>query len=156
MGLFYLLSQSRKAMADSLTPAQRSDHMRRIRSSDTSPELLVRKGLHALGYRFQITNKDLPGKPDLVFSRRRKVIFVHGCFWHSHKDCPIAHLPKTRTEYWQNKFEVNIARDQRNAAELNSLGWSVMVVWECETAKMPELLARLTVFLGKPQYNTLS
>jgi DNA mismatch endonuclease (patch repair protein) len=130
--------------------------MRRIGSSDTSPELLVRKGLHALGYRFQITSKNLPGKPDLVFSRRRKVIFVHGCFWHSHQDCPIAHLPKTRPEYWQNKFEVNMARDQRNAAELNSLGWSVMVVWECETTKMPELLGRLTDFLGPTQYSTLS
>jgi len=141
-------------MADTLTPDQRSDHMRRIRSSDTSPELLVRKGLHALGYRFQITGKNLPGKPDLVFSRRRKVIFVHGCFWHSHQDCPIAHLPKTHTEYWQNKFEMNMARDQRNVDELNSLGWSVMVVWECETAKVPELLVWLINFLGPTKCGT--
>ncbi len=137
-----------RTMADSLTRAQRSARMRKIRNRDTTPELLVRRSLHALGYRFQVSGRGMPGQPDIVFRRRRKVIFVHGCFWHSHEGCSIAHIPKTRQDYWRGKFEANKVRDRQELVDLETLGWTSFIVWECETAKMPELLAKLTNFLG--------
>lgn len=105
--------------------------MRAIRSRNTRPELLVRKYLHAAGFRYRLHDKRLPGKPDIVLPRYRAVIFVHGCFWHGH-DCKYFILPKTRTEFWQKKIEANRARDREHIVQLNQLAWRVIVVWECE------------------------
>lgn len=117
-------------MADVLTPAQRSHNMSRIRGKDTKPELLLRRGLHAAGFRFRLHRKDLPGCPDLVFPSRRAVIFVHGCFWHGHA-CPMCKMPATRPEFWRAKIEANHARDLRSVTALQSAGWRVLIIWEC-------------------------
>jgi DNA mismatch endonuclease (patch repair protein) len=106
--------------------------MARIRSSNTSPEIALRRELHRLGLRFTLGNKKLPGKPDLVFPRHRAVVFVHGCFWHRHPGCNIATTPKSNTVFWQEKFDRNVARDARVIGELEQLGWRVFVAWECE------------------------
>jgi DNA mismatch endonuclease (patch repair protein) len=106
--------------------------MSRIRSRDTSPEIALRRELHALGLRFTLNNKCLPGKPDLVLPRYRAVVFVHGCFWHRHPGCNIATTPKSNTSFWREKFERNVARDQRVAQELATAGWRVFIAWECE------------------------
>lgn len=119
-------------MADFLSPDQRSERMSRIRSKDTSPELALRRALHALGLRFRIHDKRLPGKPDIVLPKFRTVVLVHGCFWHRHAGCNVATTPKTNTAYWQEKFDRNVQRDQRNAAALDALGWKVVTAWECE------------------------
>ncbi|WP_212786303.1 very short patch repair endonuclease [Ferrigenium kumadai] len=118
-------------MADVHSPAVRSKNMRAIRSKNTKPELLVRKSLHAAGFRYRLHDKRLPGKPDIVLPKYRTVIFVHGCFWHGH-DCKFFKLPQTRTKFWQEKIETNQARDREHIAQLIQLGWSVIVVWECE------------------------
>lgn len=125
-------------------PIGRGENMRRIRSKDTQPELVVRRLAHALGFRFRLHRKDLPGRPDLAFIHRRKVIFVHGCFWHQHpsKGCSDARMPKSRTDYWHPKLERNVQRDKEHIAALQAAGWDVLVVWECET-KAPETLAGL-------------
>ncbi|ROZ66244.1 DNA mismatch endonuclease Vsr [Ramlibacter sp. WS9] len=124
--------------------------MRRIKSKDTTPELVVRSVTHSLGYRFRLHRADLPGKPDLVFPGRKAVIFVHGCFWHQHPSvaCSDSRLPKTRVEYWLPKLARNQARDKQNIAALRKLGWRIMVVWDCETAKRETLTRRLKEFLG--------
>jgi DNA mismatch endonuclease (patch repair protein) len=121
-----------------VSPA-RSALMARIRGADTKPELLVRRAAHALGYRFRLRRRDLPGSPDVVFPRLKVALFVHGCFWHRHKECRRTTMPKTRTEFWSAKFEDNIRRDRRVAAELEALGWRCEVVWECETIRPEEL-----------------
>jgi DNA mismatch endonuclease (patch repair protein) len=117
-------------MVDVLSPQQRSFNMSRIRGRDTKPEILLRRGLHARGFRFRLHRKDLPGRPDLVFSGRRAVIFVHGCFWHGH-DCPMCRLPATRADFWAAKIEKNRCRDLKAVKALGSSGWRVLVVWEC-------------------------
>ena len=117
---------------DKLTPAERSALMGKIPGKDTKPELMVRSLLHAMGYRFRLHRKDLPGKPDIVLPRHRLVIFVHGCFWHGHRKCRLAQVPATRSEFWQEKFIRNAARDQESECRLRKLGWNVLVVWECE------------------------
>lgn len=114
--------------------------MARIRSSNTRPELAVRRLLHAQGFRFRLHRKDLPGRPDLVLPRHKLAIFVHGCFWHQHVGCRLASSPKSRQDYWNPKLAGNVERDRRNVAQLRSDGWRVEVVWECDTRK-PELLA---------------
>lgn len=119
-------------MTDFLTPAERSRRMARIRSSNTSPELALRRGLHRLGLRFTLGNKKLPGKPDLVLPRHRVVVFAHGCFWHRHPSCSISTTPKSNIRFWQEKFDRNVARDARVAEELEALGWRVLIAWECE------------------------
>jgi DNA mismatch endonuclease (patch repair protein) len=119
-------------MTDFLTPAGRSERMARIRSSNTSPEIALRKELHAMGLRFRLGGRGLPGRPDLVLPRYRSVILVHGCFWHRHAACPIATTPKSNTQFWVDKFKRNVARDIRVSAELLQMGWRVVVVWECE------------------------
>lgn len=129
-------------MTDHLTPERRSWNMSRIRNRDTKPEILVRSILHRLGFRFTVSgpkNKTLPGKPDIVLPKHRTVIFVHGCFWHRHKNCKETTTPKTRTEWWQAKFDGNVERDKRNQKALRKLGWKVIVVWECETKKEQQL-----------------
>ena len=121
-------------MVDSLTPEQRSERMSRIRGSDTKPELLVRRFLHAAGFRYRLHVRDLPGKPDLILPKHRTVVFVHGCFWHAH-GCQKGRIPGTRSEFWQEKFASNKARDARNMRALRRLGWQVITVWECTLSK---------------------
>ena len=129
-------------MADVLTPEQRHRNMVAIRSRNTKPEMVVRRVAHSLGFRFRLHRKDLPGKPDLVFPRFRKVILVHGCFWHMH-DCPAGRVtPKTNAEFWQRKRHGNVERDARTAEALKALGWAVLDVWECQT-KDTELVKNL-------------
>lgn len=129
----------------------RSENMRRIRSKDTAPEMAVRSLAHRLGYRYRLHRKDIPGKPDLVFPSRRKVIFIHGCFWHQHPGCREGRPPKSNTAYWLPKLERNMERDKDALARLAAAGWDVLVIWECET-KDAEILARtLTGFLGAPR-----
>jgi len=126
---------------DRLTKEQRSWNMSRIRGKDTSPERAVRSMLHRLGYRFRLHSRSLPGRPDLVLPKYGTVVLVHGCFWHRHARCPLAFTPKTREQFWSEKFDANIARDRRVVRALRSLGWRVLVVWECEV-RDTELLSR--------------
>ena len=125
----------------------RSANMRAIRSKGMQPELKVRSIAHRLGYRFRLHRKDLPGKPDLVFASRRKVIFVHGCFWHSH-DCKSAHVPRSNQEYWRPKLERNKTRDGKNIEALEAKGWQCLVIWECEVRDEGGVKKRLRMFLG--------
>ena len=121
--------------------------MSRIRGRDTSPEKVVRSMLHRMGFRFSLHRKDLPGKPDIVMPRHSTVIFVHGCFWHLHKGCKQARIPKTRHAWWKQKLEGNASRDLKKRTELRRLGWRVIAVWECETEKPDKLRRRLERFL---------
>ncbi|MFT3690849.1 very short patch repair endonuclease [Paenirhodobacter sp.] len=134
---------------DTLTAEQRSERMSRVRGRDTKPELLVRRMIHGLGYRFRLHRRDLPGTPDLVFPSRRKVIFVHGCFWHRHPDpgCPLARLPKSKLDFWLPKLETNRKRDETNLARLADLGWETLVIWECQTRERGLLEAKIREFL---------
>lgn len=125
----------------------RSANMRAIRSKDMRPELAVRYLVHQIGYRYRLHTANLPGKPDLVFASRRKVIFVHGCFWHAHKDCKAAHVPKSNLGYWAPKLERNRTRDDKNIEDLVAIGWKPLVVWECEIRDQEELMKRLLDFL---------
>ncbi len=120
-------------MADTLTEAERSERMSRVRGKDSKPEMVVRRLVHGMGYRYRLHRRDLPGTPDLVFPSRKKAIFVHGCFWHRHPDpaCKLARLPKSRLGFWKTKLEGNRRRDLENRARLSELGWDVLVVWEC-------------------------
>ena len=111
---------------------QRSRNMSAIKSKNTKPEIKVRKVLHSMGYRFRLHRKDLPGSPDIVLPKYKTVIFVHGCFWHRHKNCMYASTPKTRQEFWEAKFRENINRDKLNQENLSSKGWKIIIVWECE------------------------
>lgn len=133
-------------MADKLTPERRSANMARIRAKHTKPEMLVRRIVHGLGYRYRLHRRDLPGTPDLVFSPRRKVIFVHGCFWHLHH-CRAGRIPATRRHYWEPKLRRNAARDAEHLAALEAAGWQVLTIWECETGDRAALQARLQAFL---------
>ena len=133
-------------MADVYGKSKRSEVMGRVRAVNTKPELAVRSLLHALGYRFRLHRKDLPGTPDIVLPARSAVIFVHGCLWHGHSGCKAAARPTSNQEYWNRKIDGNIARDKRNKAELRRLGWRVLVVWECRL-KAAGLEARLHRFL---------
>jgi len=127
--------------------AARSRTMRQVRAKDTKPEMIVRRAAHALGRRFRLHRKDLPGRPDLAFARDRRAIFVHGCFWHGH-DCKRgARTPKTNRAYWEAKIARNMARDRDALASLAALGWETLVVWECETRDLPALRERLAAFL---------
>ncbi len=137
---------------DTLTTIERSERMSRIRGKDTSPEIAVRRLVHALGYRYRLHGGKLPGRPDLVFGKRHKVIFVHGCFWHRHPDpsCKLARLPKSRLDFWRPKLEANRARDMRNEVSLRASGWKCLVVWECELGSRAPLERRLRSFLGRP------
>lgn len=121
--------------------------MARVRRENTRPELIVRSLLHRMGYRYQLHRKDLPGTPDIVFPSKRKVIFVHGCFWHQHEECSKATLPKTRADFWQEKLSANRIRDARVQDELRILGWDVYVVWECLTRDRAKLKQSLEQFL---------
>lgn len=135
-------------MTDTLTPRQRSERMSRIRGKNTVPELMVRRMAHGLGYRFRLHRKDLPGSPDLVFPRMKKVVFVHGCFWHGH-DCGKGRLPKSNVDFWEAKIDKNRDRDVRTVSALRAAGWSVLVLWQCETKDLKVLENRLRRFLEK-------
>lgn len=137
---------------DVITPEQRSAIMSRIRSKDTTPELIVRRLAHALGYRFRLHVRNLPGVPDLVFPRHRKVVFVHGCFWHQHPGCRFAYKPKSNVGFWQKKFAANLDRDAGLLQELEERDWTSLVIWECETSDLKTLAARMTSHLKHPTY----
>ncbi|WP_246104757.1 very short patch repair endonuclease [Sphingomonas xanthus] len=128
--------------------------MAKIRSGDTKPELIVRRLLHGLGYRYRLHGKELPGKPDLVFSKRRKVIFVHGCFWHQHNAtaCLDGRKPKSNTAYWHPKLARNVKRDRENLEKVAAAGWESLVLWECELRDQVALSARLQSFLGPTRH----
>jgi DNA mismatch endonuclease (patch repair protein) len=121
--------------------------MAKVHGKDTAPELFVRRTAHSLGYRFRIHRADLPGCPDLVFPSRRKVIFVHGCFWHRHKGCKRASVPQARQKFWLEKFASNVARDKRNIAALIEAGWDVLVLWECRLRDKDSVVRELRTFL---------
>ncbi len=135
---------------DTLAPAERSARMALIQGKNTKPELAVRRLVHGMGYRYRLHAPELPGRPDLVFRPRRKAIFVHGCFWHRHDDptCKLARLPRSRLDFWKTKLEGNRARDARVVAELGSLGWATLVLWECQIKTRASLEATITEFLG--------
>ncbi len=120
-------------MADIVDSKRRSRIMSRIKGRDTTPELVVRRMAHRLGFRFRLHRKDLPGRPDIVFPRHRTAVFVHGCFWHRHNECRYAYTPKSRVAFWTEKFKKNVAHDRRSEEALRNLGWRVFVIWECET-----------------------
>ena len=129
---------------EGIVSSVRSRNMAAIRGKDTAPELAVRRILHAMGLRFRLHRKDLPGRPDIVLPKHRTVVFVHGCFWHRHEDCRYTTTPKTRQEFWQTKFAANVERDGRNRTDLRQLGWRVIVVWECELRQPSDLKERLS------------
>ena len=132
---------------DRLTAKERSENMRRVRAKDTVPEMLVRRLVHGMGFRYRLHVTALPGKPDLVFPRMSKIIEVRGCFWHQHKCCK-AHIPKSRTEFWRSKLNGNKRRDKQNERQLLALGWAVCAVWECELKNLDEVKRRLAQFLS--------
>lgn len=129
--------------------------MRSVKRAHTGPEIRVRQALHALGLRFRLHRRDLPGSPDIVLPRFRTAVFVHGCFWHRHLNCRYATTPKSRQDYWLPKFEANVERDARKEAQLQNLGWRVLVIWECETKTREVLKARLRLEFDLPLYEPL-
>src|SRR2546421_1945303 len=135
-------------MADTINPKRRSENMRRIRSKGMRPELAVRRLVHAMGYRFRLHVSDLPGKPDIVLARKKKIIEVRGCFWHQHGKCVDSHIPKSRIQYWRPKLQGNQRRDKKNTRALEALGWKVFVVWECEVQDLKRIKRVLSNFLS--------
>ncbi len=125
--------------------------MSKIRSKNTKPEMLLRKALFAIGYRYRIDYKNLPGKPDIVFPKYKTAIFVHGCFWHGHEGCKIAHIPKSNIEFWEQKISKNQERDQNNILKITSMGWKILTFWECEISKktIPYIIANIAEMLYK-------
>lgn len=132
---------------DILTPEQRSRRMSAIRAKGTKPEITIRRFVYSLGYRYRLHAKNLPGKPDLVFKQRKKVIFVHGCFWHHHENCKKARLPQSRQEYWHKKILANASRDKVNIESLEKMGMKVLVIWECEIEKKDVIENKIRKFL---------
>lgn len=137
-------------MTDVLTPQQRSANMAAITGKNTKPEMVVRRAIHRLGYRYVLHQKNLPGRPDLVFPSRRKIVFVHGCFWHMHQCRYGRVVPVTNADFWSAKRNGNVMRDIRNVAALRNLGWSVLVVWECQIREIDVLANRIVRFLERP------
>lgn len=139
-------------MTDTLSIGRRSENMRRIRSKGTKPEIFVRQAVHALGYRFRLHSTALPGKPDLVFPKLRKIIEIRGCFWHQHKGCIDSHIPKSNLKYWREKLQKNVTRDKQNLGALRRGGWSVLVIWECRVnpSRKKKLVECLKTFLESP------
>ncbi len=128
--------------------------MARISGKNTQPEIMVRRILHALGSRFRLHRRDLPGCPDVVLPSRHLAIFVHGCFWHRHDGCKMSTIPKTRREFWAAKFAANVARDHRNIQVLKAIGWRAEVIWECETREPDLLKGKLAKLIGQPRGRT--
>ncbi|MCA0016096.1 very short patch repair endonuclease [Mesorhizobium sp. B292B1B] len=136
---------------DTLSTTQRSERMARIHGRNTKPEMVVRRLLYRMGYRYRLHRADLPGKPDIVFGKRKKAIFIHGCFWHRHRDpaCRLARLPKSRLDFWGPKLSANAERDALKQDTLRRLGWNVLVVWECELRQSEQLENTLRQFVGE-------
>lgn len=135
-------------MADVFLPAVRSAIMARIKGKNTTPEMRVRRLLHAMGFRYSLHRAKLPGKPDIVLTRHHKVIFIHGCFWHCHTGCPRAAMPTSNVQFWHRKLTGNKNRDQRVRRELRKNGWKVLVIWQCQLKNIDSLTRRLLRFLG--------
>jgi DNA mismatch endonuclease, patch repair protein len=140
-------------VTDIVDHRRRSEMMARIGPRNTTPEIAVRRAAHALGFRFRLHRKDLPGCPDAVFPKRRLAVFVHGCFWHRHEGCSNCTMPKTRPEFWRQKFEGNVERDRRNCEQLTRLGWRILIVWECESEDRARLEQTLIIALGSRPAN---
>ncbi|MDR1493496.1 MAG: very short patch repair endonuclease [Planctomycetaceae bacterium] len=132
---------------DHLTKEKRSWNMSRIRSQETTPEIIFRKLIHRAGFRYRLYDKTLPGKPDLVLKKHRTVVFIHGCFWHGHKNCERGNRPKTHKNFWNKKIEGNIARDNKNRIKLRKIGWRVFTVWECELKNLDSIFAKFKKFI---------
>ena len=132
---------------DRISREHRSWNMSRIQSGHTKPEIIVRSLLHNMGYRFRLHRKDLPGKPDIVLPRYKSVIFVNGCFWHRHKGCKNATSPKTKKTFWREKFKANVERDRKAQEELKSMGWKILIIWECELSDINSVSIDIRSFL---------
>lgn len=134
---------------DKISQERRRKNMQAIKSKNTKPEMVVRRLIHEMGFRYRLHGKNLPGKPDLVFSTRKKVIFIHGCFWHAHSnpECKISRVPKSNEEFWIPKLEATSIRDRKHITELQSLGWKSLVIWECEIKNKDILIKNITKFL---------
>ncbi len=130
-------------MADHISAEKRSWNMRQVRNKNTTPEILTRSLMHAMGLRFRLHRKNLPGSPDIVLAKYRTVVFVHGCYWHRHPGCKYASTPKTNTAFWQNKFAQNVNRDTESCRKLKKSGWNVLIIWQCETKDIEKLRKRL-------------
>lgn len=142
-------------MPDTISPQDRSKLMSKIHSKNTRIDQIVRKWLFSFGYRFRLNDKRYPGTPDIVLPKYKTAIFIHGCFWHAHLNCRIAHIPKSRTDYWINKFQRNTERDRKKIESLEYLGWNVIIVWECELNYDPDLrLIRLLEEIRGVSYDT--
>ena len=132
---------------DIVSPQKRSWMMSRVRSRDTAPEKAVRSLVHQMGFRFRVHKRSLPGSPDIVLARHKKVVFVHGCFWHQHKGCPSASKPKSNQGFWNAKLEENVRRDKSSQGALDQMGWKSLVVWECDLTNYDGLIGKLEKFL---------
>lgn len=133
---------------DIVSTSTRSDIMRRVRGKNTRPELIVRKILYSRGYRYRLHLKSLPGKPDIVFQKLRKIIFVHGCFWHQHARCDQNRPPKSREDFWGPKLQSNKANDKKVMRQLNESGWDLLIIWECELANLREAENKIVFFMN--------
>lgn len=133
---------------DTISPSERSKVMRKVKGKNTALEMKVRSLIHGMGYRYRLHAKELPGTPDIVFRPKKKVIFVHGCFWHRHKGCKLARMPKSRVEFWRTKLTANRDRDRTNIDQLRRLGWDVLVIWECEAKESDRIRNKIDVFLS--------
>ena len=134
-------------MTDTCSQELRSEIMARIRSKDTKPEMIVRRLIHGMGYRYRLHVRKLPGSPDIVMTSRRKIIEVRGCFWHGHKNCKNARIPKSRIDFWTRKIKNNQDRDSANKIRLEATGWKLLEIWECETRNIAELKVKLETFI---------
>lgn len=137
---------------DIVPPEKRSRMMAGIKGKNTKPEMVVRRLVHGMGFRFRLHRKDLPGSPDLVFPRLRRVIFVHGCFWHRHPGCKFAYTPKSNAQFWEEKLEANMRRDAVALQALDALGWNALIVWECEVSNLLGVEQTLNSFLAVKQH----
>ena len=136
-------------MTDTLSAERRSENMRRIRSKDTSPELIIRRLIYGMGFRYRLHVANLPGKPDLVFHRLKKIVEVRGCFWHQHGGCSYSRIPKSRIDYWTPKLSGNVKRDREHEQQLTALGWQVLTIWECELKSSTQFTKRIRRFLSR-------
>ncbi len=144
----FLISYNMGVMVDRISKEHRSWNMSRVKNKNTKLELLVRSLLHRRGFRFRLHKRDLPGRPDIVLPKYMTVIFVHGCFWHQHKECPASKRPSTNVEFWDSKLDDTITRDKINQKKLRDLGWHVIVIWECEMKNLQQLETKLARLLN--------